>query len=90
MSDKPMDAEPDIKVVAVRHFTLACDVAISAAGHRWRFPNAYASWSVDVYGSIDEAFAGAQLFAQEHMVPISPAPAGALSATQPGCAPIDL
>lgn len=66
-------SEPDIfKIVENRTFLVNCEVAITEAGHRWRFPNAYMPWSVEVYGSVDEAFQAAQTFAQQHAVPMVP------------------
>lgn len=60
----------DFQIVSTKVFTVKIEVAITPAGHRWRYPNAYMPFSTEVYGSVDEAFDAAVQFAHEHMVPV--------------------
>lgn len=60
------------QIVATRDFIVRCEVAITEFGHRWRFTDAYAPFSTDVYGSVDEAFQAARSFANVQQVPIKP------------------
>ena len=62
----------EFQIVATKTFTVKIEVAITEAGHRWRFSDANMPFSQQVYGSVDEALEGAKLFAQEHQIPLKP------------------